>query len=715
MINVYLFEKGEIIMKKIFLFLSTVLLFSCSNFTNTRRDLDSSTSNLNESYSFIKNQAYMGGSVVYTPSNILNGHLQKDIKILIRLGSVIETDNMFTDNEEDALYGYIKVIDIDESFIEFSVTEIKKDNSQYSQKYLLSLGEKIDINNDGFLDLYYECSNNRRKGFENSNYLTFISSIENKKTSMYCVLPSQYSNCNYPNGIMGINPNRKIVATKYDITNSCRSVISGLETGDYILDNNLGKYQRIISNYTGNGPLLDEEIEDIQLETNLFEESDFSTKEQLEDFIHILYQTGLITSEKSNDNISILNNLLKDYELIKKAFELHLIYDIDDDTIYESLSNVYSLDSDMLIYTNRSFLTYLFPDYCSEKAFSAIAEIFPLLFCNIGGNENDYEDYLSENRSILTSTFDEYRNERNKINAEYGKYFNLPFNLDKYTVISKKNDPIKSKITDFNFKIGIQGKIENIWGKKIGMGIGLVLYVNLETELNASKNFINESLIGGPKQLCKLRIPINIGIVSLSIDFPLDFDLIFTLNGSYSYPIPLYGGITGLFGADIGGGVNYSVTWKKILFIPYPSLSCDLYSSSNLIYLMTSYLGFADTNPIDLLMPEGASINFIISPQFGLGAEFSALDCVSVGVRGTLAFEGRFSVASLNSPIKLASENKLPITSSVGFYIVPTRINGTCTLHLPTFFDTLFHKKWSKDFPITDFGTSIELWSKKLF
>ena len=66
-------------------------------------------------------------------------------------------------------------------------------------------------------------------------YLTFNSSQENKKTTMFAVLTEQYPNSDYPGGLIGINPSGNFILSKYT-TSGERSVLGSFRTGDYVLD-----------------------------------------------------------------------------------------------------------------------------------------------------------------------------------------------------------------------------------------------------------------------------------------------------------------------------------------------------------------------------------------------------------------------------------------------------------------------------------------------
>jgi hypothetical protein len=92
----------------------------------------------------------------------------------------------------------------------------------------------VDINGDGIPDITYVMPARRRPGMENAVFLTFLSSQETQTTSMFAVIQEQYSRGVYPSGLIGINPDGRFIATKYEHTHStARSAVKGLVYGDF--------------------------------------------------------------------------------------------------------------------------------------------------------------------------------------------------------------------------------------------------------------------------------------------------------------------------------------------------------------------------------------------------------------------------------------------------------------------------------------------------
>ncbi len=85
-------------------------------------------------YRSISTKAYMGGSILYNPKDLSNSQLLQGIYIATRLGKVTKTevsedDIIYTDIENEALYGYIYINNITETAINFSYVEYSKDGT----------------------------------------------------------------------------------------------------------------------------------------------------------------------------------------------------------------------------------------------------------------------------------------------------------------------------------------------------------------------------------------------------------------------------------------------------------------------------------------------------------------------------------------------------------------------------------------------------------
>jgi hypothetical protein len=151
----------------------------------------------------------------------------------------VENDQyVYSDIKEKAQFGKIQVTSINKNEISFTTSLFNSEGlSLGGGSYSLNTGSIIDINNDGIADMEYKKPLRKRPGFESAVYLTFLSSQQTLTTSMFAVLPEQYSRGVYPSGVIGINPEGKFIIRKYEDTNNTqRSMVVGIQKGDYVLD-----------------------------------------------------------------------------------------------------------------------------------------------------------------------------------------------------------------------------------------------------------------------------------------------------------------------------------------------------------------------------------------------------------------------------------------------------------------------------------------------
>lgn len=81
----------------------------------------------------------MGGSILYNPKDLSNSQLLEGIYIATRLGKVTknevsEDDIIYTDIENEALYGYIYINNITEKSINFSYVEYSQNGIKNTEK-----------------------------------------------------------------------------------------------------------------------------------------------------------------------------------------------------------------------------------------------------------------------------------------------------------------------------------------------------------------------------------------------------------------------------------------------------------------------------------------------------------------------------------------------------------------------------------------------------
>jgi hypothetical protein len=263
-------------------FLSVVVLISCAN---PLQDSESGgvvdPRNLELTYKKLATVGYMGGKVLYAVND--NGsvdtsisHLQQGVIVGVRTGQVKVIDygmttettgksGVFVENPEAPItYGYIKIEAVNEDSVTFVYQRFSNmGNLPFSpETFTVRMGEEgVDINHDGALDISYEELDIYRPGIGiDSRYLNFISSQSRLNTTYFSVLPEQYSNDNYPSGLVGINPEGKWLVNRYKVTESVEihsydaseesspqpagqsNNVKGLVRGDYVIDNYSGSY-----------------------------------------------------------------------------------------------------------------------------------------------------------------------------------------------------------------------------------------------------------------------------------------------------------------------------------------------------------------------------------------------------------------------------------------------------------------------------------------
>ncbi|MCX7655093.1 MAG: hypothetical protein N2Z76_01010 [Treponemataceae bacterium] len=96
----------------------------------------------------------------------------------------------------------------------------------------------VDINGDSKPDLKYMPPIQKRPGMENAVYLTFLSSQEEGYTTMFAVLPEQYSRGVYPSGVIGVNPSGKFIIIRNAYKDILVTITQNQNLPDYL--GNLG-------------------------------------------------------------------------------------------------------------------------------------------------------------------------------------------------------------------------------------------------------------------------------------------------------------------------------------------------------------------------------------------------------------------------------------------------------------------------------------------
>lgn len=624
-----------------------ILFLSCSFSYNNLSDGQITDVSQEMSYYNICRMPFMGGSLLYNASNPSEGQLRDGVIVAIRQGQVYIKNNdinnpIFSDKENSAIYGYLKINKITNSYLSFSFYSYQNESSSAECKeFILNVDDEIDLNGDGCVDLRYKKSKFKRQGLKNSYTLDFISSQESLNTNMFSVVTEQYTRNTYPMGLIGINPDGKFVVSLYENNSNNRSAILGVRYGDYVLDSSDNSYKKILSkkSFRNARAIEEDELEivtepstvNFYFEESQFEYYGFSPKD--------LYLSLCIGGEIENTNyINELNSLLEQNSFIMQIISIH---GFDLPTEIKEL-NFESLTTDELISLNRFFLSEYFSDYCPPIDFSNndVSDVFPLFSLELP--KEDISDKIIDR----VASYTEYQTEKKKIENEMNSYMKFDF-LDYYE---------KEKELKLVAEIGLYGKYSISWSNVEG-SIASICFVQAETELNLKKTY-SGSLLPKPIDFMNITKDIMVGYIPLSIGLSGNFDVKYNLGATLSIDSNIFAGYTGMYGGKITVGANYGTRWEKWFKIwktwfYKPNIYIEPYASGEVINKTAYFIGLQE-DAISLLNVKGtlsASITptATITPKVGL--------CHNAVWMGVSAENGAVLGMNLSSDLKKYSGN----------------------------------------------------------
>jgi hypothetical protein len=362
-------------------------------------------------YHEISRQGFMGRSVLYNPGQPSSGQLVEGVHVAVRLGQVDRYDTV-------------------------------------------QLNEKAAINGDGLADATYTKPTLKRPGMENALYLTFLSSQEDLNTSMFAVLPEQYSQGVYPSGIIGINIDGKFIVSKYESNTTIRSAVQGITNGDFVLDTIEGDYKRVIHTVPSRSArsISDSERGDIESSTPIvsykFVESEFAYGYDADVLFSALPDTVKNLYLENETTLQKLNRVLENRDLIilvSKARDTS----ITEDKFAEITTEIAALSDDEVTQINRIFLDMVYPDVCPQSISesNSIAEVLGLAIVVFGGEANETSDYTRAATKASSSA--DYDKRFKEINSWYESSYNdlwkktLPVNIPGFPGITVNNSFIK--------------------------------------------------------------------------------------------------------------------------------------------------------------------------------------------------------------------------------------------------------------------------------
>lgn len=634
-------------------------------------------------YGTVSKMAFMGGSVLYNSKNPSTSQLAEGVCLPVRLGKTkceeIDSDNsIYSDIASEAVYGYITISEVNSSLISFKYYEFL-DNGKFFKEsfYNLKLGDELDINADGINDLKYRKAPSNRQNAKTSFWLTFLSDKKTQNTSMFSVIPEQYSRSAYPCGLMGINPDGKYIVSKYESDGVSRSAVQGIMAGDYVMDSQQGIYQKV----TGcNSYKIARAIEESDLETVsddeidfLFELEDFYGFECIDAFVNALPKeiTDKYNLFSSNPQIiSALNEMLLDKNLVKIASE-KLQIDLEDD-IKEVINNINSLSNDELIAFNRLFLSFAYSDVCPAVNYhtSDITDVLPLLSLNIS-NETE-EEVEAVNRA---ASYSDYTNKKKTIEDEFNKY-------QKFKLLEEKSNELK-----MNAFLGIGGSFNITWSNAEGSAAAL-LFIQTELVQSISKTKTGSLYKGKDKEFFKKNF--LIGVVPFTVSVSGRFDIPYAVTANLDFSSEYFLGFTGLYGAKVAVGANYGLRkeeWFKIFrmwiykYTPY----INPYVNGSPINMTEYYIG--------LQHESGNMVNYTQSLKFSVSPTVTISPAVGIA-NNAIFFKAPVSNAlELGAICTVTNLGTKPV-SITGYMDYVLGIKGTAGVCL----DVPIIGKWEKSF-----------------
>jgi hypothetical protein len=576
----------------------TAAIFSCAFPFQSMENIELSDISGRLSYYEISRQGFMGGSVLYNPDQPSSGQLVEGAHVAVRLGRVDRYDidgeqSAFTDKADETRYGYITVNALNNEFISFTYTGYSFDGNQsLPSQFTIRLNEKADINRDGLADVTYTKPLRKRPGMENAVYLTFLSSQEDLNTSMFAVLPDQYSRGVYPSGIIGINIDGKFIISKYEGSTTVRSAVQGLMNGDFVLDTIEGNYQRVTHTTLSRSArsISDSELENIE-SSNLtisyrFIESDFAYGYDADILFSTLPDSVKNLYVGSETSLQKLNLVLENRDLIILVSK-ERDTSITEDKFAEVSTQITALSAEEVVQINRLFLGLVYPDSCPQFSSNSdgITEVLGLATVIIGGELKDQSDYTRVATKVSSSA--DYDSRFKEINSWYVSSYK---ELWKKT-LSVSSNPTPVTLNNSFIRIGMRGTFTCVWGH-IGGSIEGVVFLNTDTNLQSTVSF-DKDLLNIPSSV---SVPVfAYGPIALSVGGEINVGLKLQLTTDLDTAFKLRAAFAGIYGAGVEAGVKYGVMTKKVkilfvtlkLTLPY----IDDYSSSWSVEKAIYYVG----------------------------------------------------------------------------------------------------------------------------
>ena len=456
---------------------------------------------------------YMGGSVLYSSNNPGANQLSQGAIVATRIGKVERIDlgggqYAYKNSKTEYELGFINVDTVNKEQIAFTYYKFpSKESNKYvaAGSFVLSEGQSADLNGDGRADVKYTKPAPGRKGYRNNMWLTFICDVETSDTAaMFSVIPMQYERSAYPNGLLGINPEGQYIINKYNVGTNCRSVVSDISYGDYVLDteaNTLSRYvgesrnSRSAARSIGDEDL--QQVEKISTDSRP-EDFEFMAMEFTEDFdieqLLSVMPSSIVkesfAGRSITENVAYLNRLIRESSFLSRLVE-GKSGEAAEEIRNQLASAPITSEIERVIFC-RHALTLMYPEYCPEvNLFSqSLSNILPWLYIDFGDILQNEEADESSGRSAASNqaikkskqtaydkAMKEYMAEAEKTHAEERKT-----KVADYVDYEVKRDAIEkyfSTLKSYNFAPLFANLLDKEWLDDIISGINANVSVGI--------------------------------------------------------------------------------------------------------------------------------------------------------------------------------------------------------------------------------------------
>ena len=518
---------------------------SGSSITNIRSMMNRSDS---------EQMLYMGGSVLYSPKDPNANQLEKGVVVATRIGKVEKEElgngqYSYKNSKTEYELGFISVDDISKEEISFTYYRFPENGSNSYVNagcFTLAEGETADLNGDGIADVKYSKPAPGRKGYKSNMWLTFICDVEaGDSATMFSVVPMQYERSAYPNGLLGINTSGQFIVNKYEVGTNCRSIVSNISYGDYVLDTEANTLSRYVgetrSSRSAARAIGDSELESVeQISTDSrpedfeFKGSEFTEEFDIRQLLTVM-PSSIVTENFSGrsiaENVAYLNRLIREPSFLSKLVEGQT-GEAADEIRSQLVSAPISSEIERVIFC-RHALTLMYPENCPEvNLFSqSLSNVLPWLYIDFGDFlENEYAgnsgarsvnsnsiktakqtSYDSAMKGYIAEAEAAHAEERKTKVASYVDYEVKRDAIEKYfsTLKSYNFAPLFANLLDkewlddiisginANVSVGIAGGISFAnYNPAVDFKIGILLKVELENRIAvsiASTSFFAES------------------------------------------------------------------------------------------------------------------------------------------------------------------------------------------------------------------------------